>query len=160
MGTHPIFESDFDCLTENQMGVEESEELVGPPVPMSNTVGPPVPMSNTEDSKNEEETGPPAAKKRRAVNAAELNLLDNLPAADRYEKSYMHRSQVLYTHVTPKTNFLVTVSTDGHVKFWKKQEQGIEFVKHFRAHLGDITAADCSADGLRYATAAVDQKVK
>ena len=30
----------------------------------------------------------------------------------------------------------MTASSDGHVKFWKKKEQGVEFVKHFRAHLG------------------------
>lgn len=35
-----------------------------------------------------------------------------------------------------RTDFLVTASADGHVKFWKKKEQGVEFVKHFRAHLG------------------------
>lgn len=33
--------------------------------------------------------------------------------------------------------FIVTVSDDGHVKFWKKIENDIEFVKHFRAHLGN-----------------------
>ena len=61
------------------MSVEETEaeEVVGPPVPMS--------TEKTED------VGPPAPKKRKAVNATELTLLDNLPAADRYEKSYMHR---------------------------------------------------------------------
>ncbi len=26
---------------------------------------------------------------------------------------------------------MVTGSQDGHVKFWKKQEEGMEFVKHF-----------------------------
>ena len=35
-----------------------------------------------------------------------------------------------------RTDFIITASVDGHVKFWKKQEEGIEFVKHFRAHLG------------------------
>jgi hypothetical protein len=34
------------------------------------------------------------------------------------------------------SDFIITASVDGHVKFWKKQEEGIEFVKHFRAHLG------------------------
>ena len=34
---------------------------------------------------------------------------------------------------------MVTASSDGHVKFWKKQEQGVEFVKHYRAHLGTYT---------------------
>ena len=40
----------------------------------------------------EEDVGPPVPKKRKAVNANELNLLENLPAADRYERSYMHRN--------------------------------------------------------------------
>lgn len=26
----------------------------------------------------------------------------------------------------------------GHLKFWKKKGLGIEFVKHFRSHLGPI----------------------
>lgn len=37
----------------------------------------------------------------------------------------------------PRTDFVITASQDGHVKFWKKKEdEGIEFVKHFRSHLG------------------------
>ena len=35
-----------------------------------------------------------------------------------------------------RTDFMITSSCDGHVKFWKKKEGEIEFVKHFRAHLG------------------------
>lgn len=35
-----------------------------------------------------------------------------------------------------RTDFVITASQDGHVKYWKKQEDGIEFVKHYRAHLG------------------------
>lgn len=34
------------------------------------------------------------------------------------------------------TNFFITASCDGHVKFWKKTGDEVEFVKHFRAHLG------------------------
>lgn len=37
-----------------------------------------------------------------------------------------------------RTNFLLTTSTDGHLKFWKKQPSGIEFVKHYRTHLSPI----------------------
>lgn len=60
--------------------------------------------------------------------------LENLPDSECYEKSYMHRDAI--THVVcTKTDFVVTASIDGHVKFWKKTEDGIEFVKHFRAHL-------------------------
>ena len=61
-------------------------------------VGPPIPQMDTQDDEGNvgpmpgDEEGPPAAKKRKAVNAQELNCLDNLPAADRYEKSYMHRN--------------------------------------------------------------------
>ena len=35
-----------------------------------------------------------------------------------------------------RTEFLITASCDGHIKFWKKQGEGIEFVKHFKAHMG------------------------
>ena len=78
-----------------RMSVEE-EDAVGPPIPQMDTqdddgnVGP---MPGDEE-------GPPAAKKRKAVNAQELNCLDNLPAADRYEKSYMHRN--VLSSVRPK----------------------------------------------------------
>ena len=35
------------------------------------------------------------------------------------------------------THFVITASVDGHIKFWKKKQgEGIEFVKHFGAHLG------------------------
>lgn len=61
--------------------------------------------------------------------------LENLPDAECYEKSYMHRDVVSHV-VCTKTDFVITASVDGHVKFWKKTEEGIEFVKHFRAHLG------------------------
>lgn len=60
--------------------------------------------------------------------------LENLPDAECYEKSYMHRDVITHIVVT-KTDFTVTASIDGHLKFWKKMEDGIEFVKHFRSHL-------------------------
>lgn len=43
---------------------------------------------------------------------------------------------VLNFFVPHSTEFLITASCDGHIKFWKKQEEGIEFVKHFKVHLG------------------------
>lgn len=60
--------------------------------------------------------------------------MENLPNSECYEKSYMHRDVITHIVVT-KTDFIVTASVDGHVKFWKKMEEGIEFVKHFRSHL-------------------------
>lgn len=49
--------------------------------------------------------------------------------------------------MTRRTNFIITSSLDGHLKFWKKQEHGIEFVKHYRTHLGPILAVAASDDG-------------
>lgn len=60
--------------------------------------------------------------------------MENLPNSECYEKSYMHRDVITHIVVT-KTDFVITASVDGHVKFWKKMEEGIEFVKHFRGHL-------------------------
>lgn len=61
--------------------------------------------------------------------------LQNLPIAENYEKSFMHRDLITHLVVTP-TDFIITGSIDGHIKFWKKQDLSIEFVKHFRCHLG------------------------
>ncbi|CAE6523014.1 unnamed protein product [Rhizoctonia solani] len=79
--------------------------------------------------------------------------------ADRYSKSFMHRDVLNYVIMT-KTGFLVTTSVDGHLKFWKKQDQGIEFVKHYRAHLSPIVAATASTDGTVVASVAEDGSVK
>ena len=58
----------------------------------SENVGPEIPMEPEAKEEPEEETGEPQAKKRKAVNAAEFNLLDNLPAAERYERSQGSKS--------------------------------------------------------------------
>lgn len=56
-----------------------------------------------------------------------------------YEKSYMHRDVVTHALITPcGTDFLATASRDGHLKFWKKMPEGIEFVKHYHSHLEPI----------------------
>ena len=59
-----------------------------------------------------------------------------------------------------RTDFLITTSVDGHVKFWKKTQKGIEFVKHFRAHLGAVVAMSVSPDGSLFATAGSDKALK
>ncbi|KAJ2391672.1 Peptidyl-prolyl cis-trans isomerase cyp15, partial [Coemansia sp. RSA 2559] len=76
-----------------------------------------------------------------------------------YEKSYMHRDTVSHIAVT-NTGFVITMSTDGRVKFWKKRDKGIEFVKTFRAHLGPISAYAVSLDGHMFATTSEDKTVK
>ena len=46
-----------------------------------------------------------------------------LPSAKTYEVSYMHRDVVIAA-ITTKTFFIITASSDGHVKFWKKAPEG------------------------------------
>ena len=68
----------------------------------------------------------------------EAMYLEALPCAQMYERSYMHRDTVTHVAVAPETDFFVTGSVDGHLKFWKKKAEGVEFAKHFRAHLGAV----------------------
>ena len=68
----------------------------------------------------------------------EQEYLHALPSADMYERSYMHRETVTHSAMAMQTEFLVTASADGHIKFWKKRAQGVEFAKHFRAHVGPV----------------------
>lgn len=55
-----------------------------------------------------------------SVLAFESLYMENLPLSETYERSYMHRDVVTFVVVT-KTDFVITASQDGHLKFWKKQ---------------------------------------
>ncbi|KAG7164943.1 Peptidylprolyl isomerase domain and WD repeat-containing protein 1-like [Homarus americanus] len=89
----------------------------------------------------------------------EQMYLDYLPCAEYYEKSYMHRDTVMHVVVT-KTDFIITGSSDGHIKFWKKQEEGVEFVKHFRAHLGNVQHLAANTAGTRLVSISHDKSLK
>jgi len=80
-----------------------------------------------------------------AISAA----LAELPDKEMYEKSWMHRDRVLHIVVTGEaTQFVVTASADGQVKFWKLSSSGVlEFVKTYNAHRGAPSGLACSADG-------------
>ncbi|KAJ3122259.1 hypothetical protein HK100_012066, partial [Physocladia obscura] len=97
--------------------------------------------------------------KKPRVLAHESLYLANLPQCDMYEKSLMHRDTVNFVTVTT-TDFVITTSVDGHVKFWKKAANGIDFVKHYRAHLGPVVAVAASSDGIFFASAGADKAVK
>ena len=71
----------------------------------------------------------------------EAAFLDALPCAEMYERSYMHRDVVTHVAVAPANDFFLTGSVDGHLKFWKKKAEGVEFAKHYRAHLGPVDGA-------------------
>lgn len=102
-----------------------------------------------------------APKKKRRVLPYEKLYVSALPSSTRYSKSLMHKEQLSFVTVTPGgTDFLITTSIDGVAKFWKKVADGIEFVKEFRAHQGDIRAVSVSADGRNFATAGADKSVK
>lgn len=119
---------------------------------------------NEHNSDNDEWIGPmpeEAVKpKRKKVLDYEKVYLDNLPNAEAYEKSYMHRDVISHIAVV-KTDFVITASCDGHVKFWKKcDEEGIEFVRHFRAHLGTIVDMAVSSNGELCCSVADDKSLK
>ncbi|CAH0482922.1 unnamed protein product [Peronospora belbahrii] len=90
----------------------------------------------------------------------ESAYLANLPSAAMYERSFMHRTIVSHVLVAPETHFIITASVDGHVKFWKKMARGIEFVKHYKAHLQEIHGLAVSVDGLRLCSTSADRSIK
>ncbi|KAL5021677.1 hypothetical protein ScPMuIL_000832 [Solemya velum] len=99
-------------------------------------------------------------KPKRKVLEYEQVYLDNLPNSESYERSYMHRDIITHLAVT-RTDFIITASCDGHVKFWKKcEEEGIEFVKHFRCHLGTILGLSVSSNGEFCCTISDDKSAK
>ncbi|KAF4124012.1 peptidylprolyl isomerase domain and WD repeat-containing protein 1 [Geosmithia morbida] len=117
-----------------------------------------------DDSSSDDDMGPQlpsaAPKKKRRVLRHEKLYVAALPKSARYSKSLMHKEQVLFVTWTPLTDFLITTSVDGVVKFWKKISQGIEFVKEFKAHNGEVVSVSVSSDGRSFATAGADQTIK
>ena len=126
--------------------------------------GEPPKKSNKEDEESDDEwIGPlpseAAPTKKEKVLEFEKLYLKNLPDANGYERSFMHRDVVTFCAVS-KSDFLVTASVDGHVKFWKKHPVGIEFVKHFRAHLGNIQDVSINHNGTLLCTVSNDKNAK
>ncbi|CAM9291988.1 unnamed protein product, partial [Choristocarpus tenellus] len=125
---------------------------------------PAAPGQGAEDS-DTDEAGPPrrAATKRKKKRrlAHEKAYLDALPSSEMYEQSFMHRDVVTHAVMTPcGTDFLVTASVDGHVKFWKKMPERVEFVKHYHSHLEPINDLVASPDGQRLCTTSMDKTIK
>lgn len=140
-----------------QDGVKEDDDEdddVGPMPPP-----PPTAEASSSSSAKKSRLGSEERAKPKRLPHEEL-YLSALPCASRYSQSFMHRAVVNFVTVTPSTQFVITASIDGHIKFWKKQEVGIEFVKHYRAHLGVVTAVSVSADGGMFASAGSDRTLK
>ncbi|KAL5614620.1 uncharacterized protein BROUX77_000457 [Berkeleyomyces rouxiae] len=117
-----------------------------------------------DDSSSDDDMGPQmpseAPKKKRRTLKYEKVYIASMPASPKYSKSLMHKENVLFVTMTPITEFLITSSVDGVVKFWKKISQGIEFVKEFKAHASDIRAVSVSDDGRSFATCGSDKTLK
>ncbi|KAF2832175.1 peptidyl-prolyl cis-trans isomerase-like protein [Ophiobolus disseminans] len=117
-----------------------------------------------DTSSDDDDFGPAlpssAPKKKKRKLPYEKLYVAALPTSQRYYKSLMHREQLCFTTLTPHSDFLITSSIDGVVKFWKKDFGGIEFVKEFRAHTSEIRSVNVSADGRSFATAGADNTVK
>ncbi|CAM6084521.1 unnamed protein product [Calypogeia fissa] len=116
--------------------------------------------SEKEEEEEVDMVGPlPVAPRPKRKLGFERAYLDALPSAQMYEKSYMHRDIVTHVAVS-SAEFFITGSCDGHIKFWKKKGVGVEFVKHFRSHLGPIENLSVSADGLLCCTTSSDRAAK
>ena len=89
-------------------------------------------MSNISDVVSEPES---ITNKKKKVSRFTNFYRNQLPNAGLYETSYNHASYVTHI-VVSKTDFIITASSNGDVKFWKKLPIGIESVKHYTAHLG------------------------
>ncbi|KAL9108192.1 MAG: hypothetical protein Q9187_008331, partial [Circinaria calcarea] len=117
-----------------------------------------------DDTSSEDDIGPTlpstGPKKKRRKLPYEKLYISALPLSTRYSKSLMHKDQLSFATMTPFTDFLLTSSVDGVVKFWKKIATGMEFVKEFKAHVGEIKSVSVSQDGRSFATAGVDKSVK
>ena len=138
---------------------EEDLDLVGPM--------PPGPQQLVDDRGNDDadeddgEREPKKKKRKKKTLPFEKTYLDALPCSQMYEKSYMHRDNV--THIVAageRSDFVITASKDGFIKFWKKRSAGIEFVKVFRAHLTHIASVALSTDGRLLATVSEDRSAK
>ncbi|KAL0487258.1 hypothetical protein AKO1_001072 [Acrasis kona] len=132
----------------------DDDEDYGPqiPAPTNETAddddyGPSIPTDSGVDQTKT--TDKLKSKKRKTLEFAEL-YLEHLPSAAMYEWSYMHRDQLTHVLATPHTNFVITGSKDGVIKFWKRNINNVEFVKTFLAFSGKspITSLCCSPDGL------------
>ena len=118
------------------------------------------PMPNTSISDNNDNMINHQKKKMKHLEYENV-YLDNLPNSNSYEKSYMHRDIVTHITVSKVTEFIITGSYDGHVKFWKKMPNSIEFVKHYHAHLGPICSFMLSFDEQKLVTTCIhDSMIK
>jgi peptidylprolyl isomerase domain and WD repeat-containing protein 1 len=72
----------------------------------------------------------------------------------------MHKETVNNVISSPLTDYIITVSVDGHIKFWKKIFNLIEFTKNFKAHSGLITGTALSKNHDLLCSVGLDKTLK
>ncbi|OLL22861.1 Peptidyl-prolyl cis-trans isomerase cyp15 [Neolecta irregularis DAH-3] len=107
------------------------------------------PAAEHGSSSSEDDVGPnlPLPSRKRKHLAGESTYLGNLPSTPRYTTSFMHKENLSHIIATP-TDFIITCSIDGRLKFWKKTATGIDFVKVFRVFMGPFRDVKVSYDGV------------
>ncbi|KAK9237251.1 hypothetical protein V1525DRAFT_404663 [Lipomyces kononenkoae] len=116
-------------------------------------------VSDNDTGASELPTKHSANKKRRVLKHEKI-YMNNMPSFERYTKSFMHRDNLCFVKVATDTNFVITVSVDGILKFWKKRAKGIEFVKQYAAHNGTVLDTAINVDGKLFASVATDNTIK
>ncbi|KAF8627410.1 hypothetical protein AX17_006225 [Amanita inopinata Kibby_2008] len=153
----------------SRRGIDDEDQVMAGNGSTGDSANPSLNATSGNDDEDDEDVGPmpmpevgnggAVKKKKRKVLPHERLYLEHLPNANQYYKSFMHRD-VLNFCVMTRTEFLITTSIDGHLKLWKKQDEGIEFVKHYRAHLSPVVAVSASTDGQLFATVSEDGTAK
>ena len=87
----------------------------------------PMPTGMVESADLTTKIKKPVKKKRKL--AFSQVYANDLPRADLYERSYMHRDVVSHIAVSKNAEFVVSASRDGHVKFWKKVQEQLKEVE-------------------------------
>eukprot|EP01084_Bolivina_argentea_P230657 389121_1 len=136
-------------MSANDSDVSESDSDYGPQVPVTDTSDVVQGSLNGNKKRRFSETDRENEEKERAHKKQKVSdvWLDRLPSSEWYEYSWMHKTTVNRMAMAPNYDFLITASTDGIIKFWKKNEIGIEFVKQYRAHCDAIECLEVSLDG-------------
>ena len=93
--------------------------------------------------------------KRSPPTTADYERLQSLlPDSPHYERSFMHRDTITALEFAKPTNFLITGSTDGHIKFWKKKDKALASAADAEAGRSTGAATNNSKDLLAKAKAA------
>ena len=59
----------------------------------------------------------------------------------------MHKEVVTHIALSTISEIIISASSDGVIKLWRKIFHGIEFVKSYRAHKAPITTLTISGNG-------------